>query len=162
MAMNRTLQTGVWIGVLCVAWTFVVGLTGWYKDPALAVPLFLVPVILIEVVLLVLGLRKTAPAQGYGKQVLTGTLMSVVAAAIIFCGSMLFTTVAFPTYFQDLRDAHAEMLRAAGRSAVEIETEVAKAAVGQTPLANALAGVAGTIGTGLVASLVVAIFLRRK
>ena len=58
--------------------------------------------------------------------------MSVVAAAIIFCGSMLFTTVAFPTYFQDLRDAHAEMLRAAGRGAAEIEAEVAKAAVGQT------------------------------
>jgi hypothetical protein len=88
--------------------------------------------------------------------------MSVVAAAIIFCGSMLFTTVAFPDYFQDLRDAHAEMLRAAGRSAAEIEAEVAQASAGQTPLANALAGVAGTIGTGLLASLVIALFHRRK
>ena len=68
MAMNQTLKTGVGIGVLCVAWTFVMGFTGWYEDPALAGPLFLVPVILIEVVLLVLGLRKTAPPRATGSR----------------------------------------------------------------------------------------------
>jgi hypothetical protein len=90
--MNQTLRTGLWIGALCVAWTFVMGFTGWYKDPALVNAFFLV--ILIEVALLVVGLRKTAASQGYGRQVLTGTLMAAVAAAVIFCGSLLFTTVA--------------------------------------------------------------------
>jgi hypothetical protein len=158
--MNQTLKTGVWIGVLCVAWTFVMGFTGWYKDPALVNAFFLV--ILVEVALLAVGLRKTAATQGYGRQVLTGTLMAVVAAAIIFGGSLLFTTVAFPTYFQDVRAAQEEMLRAAGKTPAEIEAAVRAASAGQTPLANALAGVVGTVVTGLVASLVIAAFFRKR
>jgi hypothetical protein len=158
--MSQTLRTGAWIGALCVAWTFVMGFTGWYKDPALLNLFFLV--ILVEIVLLVLGLRKTAPGQGYGRQVLTGTLMAVVAAVIIFCGSLVFTNVAFPSYFEDLRAAQEQMLRAAGKSQAEIDAALQAAAAGQTPLANALAGAIGTIGTGLLASLVIAIFHRRK
>jgi len=158
--MNQTLKTGLWIGALCVAWTFVMGVTGWYKDPALVNAFFLV--ILLEVALLVVGLRKTAATQGYGRQVLTGTLMAVVAAAIIFCGSLLFTTVAFPSYFQDVRAAQEEMLRAAGKTPAEIEAAVQAASAGQTPLANALAGVVGTVVTGLVASLVIAAFFRKR
>ena len=158
--MNQTLKTGLWIGALCVAWTFVMGFTGWYKDPALVNAFFLV--ILVEVALLVVGLRKTAATQGYGRQVLTGTLMAVVAAAIIFCGSLLFTTVAFPSYFQDVRAAQEEMLRAAGKTPAEIEAAVQAASAGQTPLANALAGVVGTVVTGLVASAVIAAFFRKR
>ena len=158
--MSQTLRTGLWIGALCVAWTFVMGFTGWYKDPTLVNAFFLV--VLVEVALLVVGLRRTAASQGYGRQVLTGTLMAVVAAAIIFCGSLLFTTVAFPSYFQDLRAAHEEVLRAAGKTQPEIDAAVQAASAGQTPLANALAGVAGTVVTGFLASLVIAAFHRKR
>lgn len=158
--MHQIFKTGLWIGVLVVAWTFVMGFTGWYKDPQLMVLFFLV--ILVEVVLLVLGLRKTAAFQGYGRQVITGTLMAVVAAVIIFCGSLLFTTVAFPSYFDDVRAMQATTLRAQGKSEQEIAAALEAGAAGQTPVANALAGVAGTVGTGLVASLVIALFLRRR
>jgi hypothetical protein len=162
--MSQVLKTGLTIGALCVAWTFVMGFTGWYKDPSLAVPLFLVPVILIEVVLLVAGLRRTAASQGYGRQVLTGTLMALVAAVVIVAGSLVFTTVVFPTYFQDLRTAHEQLLREAGKSAQEIQAELlaAEAANPQTPLANALSGAIGTVATGLLTSLIAAAFLRRK
>jgi hypothetical protein len=158
--MNQTLETGAWIGVLCVAWMFVMGLTGWHTDPVLLNLFFLV--ILIEIALLVVGLRKTAAGQGYGKQVLTGTLMAVVAAVIIFAGSLAFTTLIFPSYFEDLRAAHAEMLRAQGRTQAEIDAAMQAASAGQTPLANAFAGVVGTVVTGLVASLVIASFYRKK
>jgi hypothetical protein len=158
--MNQTLKTGAWIGGLTVVWTFVMGFTGWYKDPTLLNLFFLV--ILVEIALLVVGLRKTAASQGYGRQALTGTLMAVVAAVIIFAGSLAFTTLAFPSYFEDLRAAHAEMLRGQGRTQAEIDAAVQAASVGQTPLANALAGVVGTVATGLVASLVIAIFYRKK
>jgi hypothetical protein len=33
--MNPILSTGLLIGLLCGAWTFVMGFTGWYKDPVL-------------------------------------------------------------------------------------------------------------------------------
>ena len=158
--MNQILKTGLWIGVLVVAWTFVMGLTGWYKDPKLMVLFFLV--ILVEVVLLVLGLRKTAAFQGYGRQVVTGTLMAVVAAVIIFCGSLLFTTVAFPSYFDDLRAMQETTLRAQGKSEQEIAAALEAGAATRRPLVNALGGVAGTVGTGLVASLIIALFQRRK
>lgn len=158
--MNQILKTGVWIGALCVAWMFVMGFTGWYKDPALVNLFFLV--ILFEVVLLFVGLRATAASQVYGQQVVTGTLMSVVAAVIIFCGSLLFTTVAFPSYFADLRAVHEQMLRAEGKPQAEIDAALQAAAEGQTPLANAMAGALGTVVTGGLASAAIAIVLRRR
>jgi hypothetical protein len=158
--MNQILKIGGWIGAACVAWTFVMGFTGWYKDPALLNLFFLV--ILIEIALLFVGLRATAVQHGYGQQVLTGTLMSVVAAAIIFCGSLVFTNLAFPSYFADLRAAHEQMLRAEGKTQAEIDAAVQAASAGQTPLANAMAGAIGTVVTGGLASAVIAIFQRRK
>ena len=158
--MNQILKTGAWIGAACVAWTFVMGFTGWYKDPTLLNLFFLV--ILIEIALLVVGLRQTAATQGYGQQVLTGTLMSVVAAAIIFCGSLVFTNVAFPRYFEDVRAVHEQMLRAEGKTQAEIDAAVQAASAGQTPAASALAGAIGTIVTGGLASAAIAIFQRRK
>ena len=158
--MNQTLKTGLWIGALCVAWTFVMGLTGWYKDPVMLNAFF--AVILIEVVLLVIGLRQTASTNGYGRQVLAGTMMSVIAAAVIFAGSLLFTTVAFPSYFDDLKAGYTALLQEQGKSPDEISTEVQRALGNPTPLSQALQGVAGTIGTGVVGSLIIGAFVRKK
>lgn len=78
-------------------WQSVIGLTGGYIHPVL-LNLFWV-VVLIQVGVMVWGLRQTA-AEGrtYGGQVGAGTLMSVFGGVIIFCGSLLFTTVLFPHY----------------------------------------------------------------
>ena len=75
--MNPILSTGLLIGVLCGVWTFVVGFTGWYKDPILMYVFFFV--IVIEIGGLVWGLRKTA-AQGrnYRAQILAGTMMATL------------------------------------------------------------------------------------
>jgi hypothetical protein len=160
----QVLAIGLSIGACCVAWTFVMGFTGWYKDPALAGPLFLGPVIVLEIALLVFGLRKTAATQGYGRQILTGTLMAVVAAVVIAAGSLVFTTVVFPTYFQDVRIAYEQSLRASGRDEEGIRKALAEAEAAnpQTPAANALAGAIGTVATGLLASLVIGAFYRRR
>lgn len=158
--MSPTLRTGLLIGVLCVIWTFVMGFTGWYKDPAMLFAFFLV--IIIEVVLLVVGLRQTAAQNTYGRQVIAGTTMSIIAAVIIFFGSLLFTTVAFPSYFDDLKAGYTAMLTAQGKPAADAEAEAQKTLGGQTSLGNALQGVAGTIGTGLIASLIIAAFARKK
>ena len=72
---------GLLIGVLCAVWTFVMGFTGWYKDPSKAGAFFLV--VLIQVFGLTWGLRRTA-AQGrtYSGQVVAGTLISIIAGVI--------------------------------------------------------------------------------
>jgi hypothetical protein len=159
--MNQTLKTGVAIGGLCTAWNLVMGFTGWYKHPVLLNLFWLV--ILIEIALLLFGLRRTAAAgQRYGAQLLTGTLMSAVAAVVIFAGSLLFTMVVFPNYFQELRATYEQVLRASGKSPAEIETAIRQSMAGQTPLVQAVQGAAGTLVTGFLASAVIGVFHRAR
>lgn len=148
------------MGVACVAWTFVMGLAGWHTHPVL-LNLFWV-VVAIEVAVLIWGLRQTAAAGGYWRQVGTGTVMSIIGGAIIFCGSLLFTTVAFPEYFAELRQAQEAILRAAGESEEQVRAAVESAARSQTPLIQASMGLVGTLVTGVVASMVIAAFPRLR
>jgi hypothetical protein len=139
--MNPIVSAGVLIGVLCSACTFVVGFTGLYKDPALARSIYVPVVILLEIGGLVWGLRRTAgQGRAYTGQVLAGTMMAIVAGVIIVASSLLFTTVVFPDSF------------------AEIETTRAA----QTPMGEAMAGFMGTLITGIIASAIIAIFVRSR
>lgn len=158
--MISTVRTGLLIGVSVVVWTFVMGFTGWYLDPALLNLFFLV--IPIQIALLVVGLRSSAAENGYGKQVLSGTLASLLASVLISGGSILFTTVAFPSYFEEIRAVHSSMLEQAGKSPEEVRAQVEAMAATQTPFLQALFGAIGTVVTGLVSSLVIAAFARKK
>ncbi|HSN98432.1 MAG TPA: DUF4199 domain-containing protein [Candidatus Nanopelagicales bacterium] len=156
--MNTILKGAALIGGLCAAWTFVMGFTGWYKHPTLLNAFWLV--VPIQIGVLVWALRRTAPDRGYGAQVAAGTLISLLAGVLLFGSSLLFTTVVFPHYFEELQAVHAEMLKAAGKTEAEIATEVQAAAAAQTPFMQAFMGLIGTTLTGLVASLLIAIFAR--
>lgn len=158
--MNATVKTALAIGVLCVAWSFVMGVTAWYKHPTL-LNLFWV-VAAIEIGCLLWGLRQTAASNGYWQQVGAGTAASALAGIIVFCGSLLFTTLAFPHYFEEIRAVQAEMLRARGMSDSEIAAAQQLGASFQTPFWQALFGFIGTAVTGFFTSLVVAAFYRRR
>ena len=158
--MNLTIRAGVVLGVLVVAWTFLMGVTGWYKDPVL-LKLFWI-VVLIQIGVLLWALTKTAGENGFARQVFSGMLISAVASIFIFAGSLIFTTVAFPNYFAELSTVQEEMLRKAGRSDAEIRTALEAAAAGATPMAQAIAGVIGTVFTGIFASAMIAVFHRRR
>jgi len=137
--MDPILKAGGLIGVSCAVWMFVCGFTGWYKDPSLASLFFLV--ILIEVAGLVWGLRQNAlPGKRYRDQIVAGTLMAIIAGVIIVCASLVFTMVVFP----DAMDA----ARASDPSA--------------TPMSQAMAGFLGTLITGILASAVIAIWVRAR
>jgi hypothetical protein len=159
--MNPILAAGLLIGVLCVVWTFTMGLTGWYKDPAMALYGFLPVVILIEVSGLLWGLRRTA-GQGrtYSGQVVAGTLMSIIAGVVIIAGSLLFTTVAFPEYFDEINAASRDMMIKDGKTEAEIAEVLNAAAPMQTPIANAFAGFKGTFVPGVIVSAVAAVWVR--
>lgn len=159
--MNTPVKGGIALGILTVAWTFVMGFMGWYKDPALLNLFFLV--ILIQLAVMIVVLRHTGRAGAtYGKQIINGLLLSAVGAVIIFIGSYLYTAVVFPQYFEDIRAAHADLLRSQGKTEAEIATLVDAEIATQTPLIQALSGVAGTMVTGLVFSLIIGIFTRKK
>ena len=159
--MNPILSAGLLIGVLCSVWTFVMGFTGWYKDPALANVFF--AVILIEIGGLIWGLRRTA-AQGrvYGGQILAGTMMAVVAGVIIIASSLVFTTIVFPDYFNEVERTYRATLQQQGKTEAEIAAALQTSAASATPMAQAMSGFVGTLVTGIVASAVIAIFVRRR
>jgi hypothetical protein len=158
--MSIPIRAGVLLGVLCVFWTFVMGFTGWYKDPVMLNLFFLV--IPLEIGIVIWALRKTAPSATWGGQIVHGLVLSLVASVIIFAGSLLFTTVAFPHYFTELQSAQAEMLKAQGLSDADITMRVGAAAAMQTPLMNALSGVIGTVVTGVLVAAIAGAFLRKK
>lgn len=159
--MKSIIKTGVVIGLSCMAWQLVMGLTGWYLDPVL-LNLFWI-VIAIQIGVMVWGMRMTA-AEGrtYGGQVAAGTLMAVFGGVIIFLGSLLFTTVLFPHYFEDIRRVGEEVLKARGLSDADLKKQLDVQASMQTPVITALSGFIGTIVTGFVISLIAGAFLRKQ
>jgi len=158
--MTIPIRAGILLGVLCVIWTFVMGFTGWYKDPVMLNLFFLV--IPLEIGIVIWALRKTAPVATWGRQLVNGLMLSLVAGVIIVLGSLAFTTMAFPSYFADLQAAQTEMLKAAGMAEAEIKAQVAAAAAMQTPLMNAVSGFLGTVITGVVVAAVAGVFFRKK
>ncbi len=159
--MNPSLSAGLLIGGLCGLWTFVMGFTGWYKDPTLLLAFFLV--IPIEIGGLIWGLRRTAAeGRGYGSQIVAGTLIAVVAGVVVICSSLLFTIVAYPNYFDELERVQRTMLAQQGVTAAEIEERIAAGRGFNTPMNQALLGFTGTLITGILATAVIAIWVRSK
>lgn len=159
--MKTILKWAVVLGLAVEAWTFVMGFSGWYRHPTWNALFFLV--IPMQVAILLLALRETArEGRGYGAQVGAGTTISALAAVIIMGGSLLFTEVVFPRYFEELREMHRVLLAGEGLAPAAIEAKVAEASKGMTSWNSALQGGVGTVGTGLVVSLLAAIGLRRK
>jgi len=160
--MSTIWRPGITLGVLVAAWTFVMGFAGMYKNPGLAW-LFVPVAAVIQIAVLIWGLRTTAAdGRGYLGQVTMGVLISLVGAVLIFFGSILFTTVAFPNYFEEVRTIGEQALRDAGRTDEEVRAMMAMQEKVQTPFFQALFGAIGTVITGLLASLVIAIFVRSK
>ena len=159
--MNPILSAGVLIGIFCSAWTFIMGFTGWYKNPAANV-VFISVAMAIEIVVLTWGLRRTAAQRAYGGQILAGTMMAIVGGVIIIASSLLFTTVVFPTYFTDIEQAYRAALQNQGKSDTEIAAAIQATAASATPMAQAMSGFIGTLVTGIVASAIIGIFVRRR
>jgi hypothetical protein len=159
--MKTVVRYGIILGVLVELWTVVMIATGWYKDPALLMLFFLV--IPLQITILVVALRETAAAGAvYGKQVLNGIGISVIAGVIVFFGSAFLTTVVFPNYFAELKEMGAEMLAKAGRPAEEIESQMRVNAAMYDPWMNALQGLIGTVVTGAIVTAIAGAFVRKR
>lgn len=159
--MNPILAAGLLIGVFCGLWTFVMGFTGWYKDPVMMNAFF--AVIVIEVLGLVWGLRQTAQqGRGWASQLLAGTFMAVIAGIVIMGSSLLFTTVVFPEYFTEIEAMGRQVMQQQGKSETEIAAALDASRPMATPMAQALAGFTGTLITGIVASAAIAVVVRAK
>jgi hypothetical protein len=151
---------GLLIGILCGIWMFMMGFTGWYKDPAKLNLFFIVIVILMGG--LIWGLRRTA-ARGrtYSGQVVAGTQMALVAGLVIFVSSLLFTA-AFPEYFDEVNATFRQMMLKDGKTEAEIQQMLDAAAPAQTPIRNALTVSIGTVVRGIAAAALIAVWVRAE
>ncbi|MGH7726425.1 MAG: DUF4199 domain-containing protein [Candidatus Eiseniibacteriota bacterium] len=159
--MKTPLNAGLAIGVFVTLWTFLMGFTGWYKDPGKMWGFWVV--VPMQIIILIWMLKKTA-AQGrpYGGQIVAGLVASLVAGLIVFLGSWVFMTVVFPNYFSDLRAMAEQMMAAQGQTPEQIKTALDAQAPLQTPLMQACFGLIGTVLTGFLTSLVAGVFIRHK
>lgn len=158
--MPPTLRAGVILGLAVAGWTFVMGFTGWYKHPGLLFLFWLV--IPLQIGILLWALRGTAPTTGYGRQVWNGVSISLLGSMIIYAASILFTTVLFPRYFQELEALGRQVMAQQGLSPDKIEAAVRAQAPMQTPRASAMAGAIGTVVTGFFTAMIAAVWLRKK
>jgi hypothetical protein len=158
--MHPTLRAGLILGVSVAAWTFIMGFTGWYKHPGLLYLFWLVIPLQIGILLWALG--GLASVDRYGRQVWNGVSISLLGSIIIYWASLLFTTVVFPHYFQDLEALGRQMMARQGLSAAQIDAAVRLQAPMQTPRASAMAGAIGTVVTGFLTSVIASFWLRKK
>jgi hypothetical protein len=68
------------------------------------------------------------------------------------------TMVAFPGLINDMKVMRTHAMQSAGQTPEQIAAAIAL----QTPLIQALMGFLGTVITGFIASLIIAIFVRKK
>jgi hypothetical protein len=159
--MKPIVTAGIVLGIAVGIWMFINGALGLYRESGTA---WLFPVVatVIEIGVIVWGLRQTAAlGRTYGGQVLAGVLIALVGCVLIIVFSMIWSTV-----FTDAAEIGAAMQADAwadaGMSEEEIEVALERMEVFQTPVMQALFGAIGTIVTGLVISLIAAIFIRHK
>jgi Protein of unknown function (DUF4199) len=155
------LAAGLFIGLFCGLWAFVMGFTGWYKHPVLTNAFW--AVVIIEIIGLSWGLRQTAKqGRGWASQVVAGAFMAVIGGVIVMICSLLITTVFFPEYFSETERLIRTVLEQQGKSQAEISAAIESRRAVATPMTQALAAFMGTLVTGVVASALFALVIRRR
>lgn len=159
--MQTAVKAGLILAAIVTAISLVIGLTGLNTNVVLgafgAPLLFLV----INVFMVWWSLKRTAPEFGYGKQVLSGLVLGLVGGLTILITSWLMLSLLFPDYLTEMGAAVIESMENADVPQDRIDAQAAQFERA-TPFSQALAGTIGTLVTSLIASLVIAIFKRRK
>ncbi|MGA0559049.1 DUF4199 domain-containing protein [Larkinella sp. VNQ87] len=155
------LKWGVISGVISMIFTTVVNLTGQFTHSA-------VPWIslVIAVVIIVLAMREYRTLNGgfmsYGEGVSLGALLSIISALVSITYSLIYTTFIDPTIRQQIMDKAREDLENRGMADDQIEQAMSFTEKLQSPGMQFVFGIIFAGIFGLLISLVVAAFLRRK
>ena len=158
--MSPIVKAGVVLAVAVAVLLFVTGFAGLYKNPSTGW-VFPVGATLIEIGVLIWGLRQTARERRYGGQVAAGLMIAAIGGVLIIPASLIWSAV-FPDWAQVGEAAMADSLADRGMSEEQIAQMIQSTAFMRTGVVNALFGCVMSILTGLVASLIIAAFVRKK
>jgi hypothetical protein len=159
--MSAVVKAGVGLAVAVSAFSVIFALAGLHRSPLAGGLLFLAVAIALNVGAVFWGLKQTAGANRYGKQLLNALLLGVVAGVLIAAFSWPMLTLLFPSYLEESKAAGIEMLQSSGLPAEALDKQVQRLE-SMTVSSQALQGMLGTLGTSLVAGAIIAIFQRRK
>lgn len=159
--MKPIINAGIVLGIAVGIWMFINGAVGLYRSAGTAW-IFALVATLIEIAVIVWGLRKTAElGRRYGGQVLAGLMMAVVGAVLVLVFSLIWGAV-FTDAGEVAAAIQADTWADQGMSEDQIEDMLAATEFTRTTIFSSLMGSIMTIVTGLVVSLIAAIFIRQK
>lgn len=159
--MNVVVKGAIVLAIAVAVVSLAVALSGMHTNPLVggfgSIGLF----IMSNVAVIIWTLRQTADQNPYGKQLLNGLLLGVIAGALAFGFSMLMLTVLFPNYLEEMADGTIAWMENSGMTEQQIDVQIEKLET-LTPLNQAATGMFFTIVTSVATAAVAAIFFRRK
>ena len=159
--MSAVIKAGIALAVLVEIFSVVLILAGLHESaPMVAGIVFILVAIVLNVGCVFWGLKQTAD-NGYGKQLLNGLLIGLVAGVLIFAFSMLNLSVLFPDYLDQSKTATIEWLESMNIPQPQLEAQVAQIE-GQSAMRQAVSGLIGTVITSLIVGAIISIFVRKK
>lgn len=141
--------------------TYILGITGWYRNENTSWIVYIV--LPLQIAILIWGLNETKKqGNNYMKQLWIGTAMSLVAGLLTAAANFLYSQVFFPNYIPELRATVENSLKQAGRTAEELKKGLELFDSFYNPASIAMQSVVSTVLSGLVMSAITAIFIRAK
>ena len=107
--MNVVLKASVILAVAVSLVSTVVIAVGWHTDPVISSIVPIVAFIALNVGAIIWVLKQTAAENGYGKQLLNGLLVGVIAGVLIGMLSWASMTFIFPDALAEIQDAMIEV-----------------------------------------------------
>ena len=160
--MNSVIKSSLLLAAIIAVVSLVFTFSGiQVSNPFLGGMIFVVVAILANVGCLFWGLKGTAAESGYGKQLLNSLIFGVVAGVLIFCVSMLITSVLAPDNFDQGKTAMIEAMEGMNMPEVALAKQI-DAIEATTPMGESIKGLIGTILTSLFFGAIISIFKRRK
>ncbi len=155
------LKFGIFIFLPGTVVTYVLGITGWYRNESIS---WLTYVLLpIQIAVFIWGLNETKKlGNNYLRQLWIGAAMSLVAGVLTAIASFLYSQVFFPNYLPELRTVVETSLKEASISAERLQKELQLFDSVYSPTSLAAQSVVGSVISGFVMSAIIAIFIRAK
>ena len=153
-----------WSGVLAVVvavLSLLVAVAGLHESPMVGGLGFVVVAILVNLAAVFLALRETKDQNAYGKQLMNGVLIGVIAGALIFLSSWAMLSVVFPDYLGEMKEGYTAFFEASGVPEDVMQQQIAQLEA-TTPVSQSMAGFIGTFFTSIIAAAIIGIFVRKR
>ena len=161
--MNAVIKASLALVVSVAVLSLLLAFSGLHESsPMLAQLAFLLPAILLNAGCVFWGLKMTAAENTYGKQLLNGALIGIIAGVLIFAFSYLMLTVLMPDHLEQTKQATVSWLESQPQiPQTTLDAQIAKIET-TTPASQALSGLIGTFFTSVIVGAIIAIFIRKE